>query len=47
LKMVIPIIFDRNGVVWQLIIDPRLVHLTPHMFPSIDHILGFPMESIT
>jgi hypothetical protein len=21
------------GVVWQLIIDQRLVHLTPHMFP--------------
>jgi hypothetical protein len=26
-------IFDKNGVVWQLIIDQSLVHLTPHMFP--------------
>jgi hypothetical protein len=23
----------KMGVVWPLIIDPRLVHLTPHMFP--------------
>jgi hypothetical protein len=26
-------IFDKNGVVWPLIIDQRLVHLTQHMFP--------------
>src|SRR6187455_161782 len=26
-------IFDKNGVVWPLIIDQRLIHLTPHMFP--------------
>jgi hypothetical protein len=26
-------IFDKMGVVWPLIIDQRLVHLTPHMFP--------------
>jgi hypothetical protein len=26
-------IFDKNGVVLPLIIDQRLVHLTPHMFP--------------
>jgi hypothetical protein len=26
-------IFDKNGVVWPLIIDQRLVHVTPHMFP--------------
>jgi hypothetical protein len=26
-------IFDKNWVVWPLIIDQRLVHLTPHMFP--------------
>jgi hypothetical protein len=26
-------IFDKNGVVWPLIIDQRLVHLTPQMFP--------------
>jgi hypothetical protein len=25
-------IFDKNGVVWPLIIGQRLVHLTPHMF---------------
>jgi hypothetical protein len=24
----------KMGVVWPLIIDQRLVHLTPHMFPS-------------
>jgi hypothetical protein len=23
----------KNGGVWPLIIDLRLVHLTPHMFP--------------
>jgi hypothetical protein len=26
-------IFDKMGVVWPLIIDKRLVHLTSHMFP--------------
>jgi hypothetical protein len=27
-------IFDKKmGVVWPLIIDQRLIHLTPHMFP--------------
>src|SRR5688572_7930862 len=26
-------IFGKMGVVWPLIIDQRLVHLTPHMFP--------------
>jgi hypothetical protein len=26
-------IFDKMGVVWPLIIDRRLLHLTPHMFP--------------
>jgi hypothetical protein len=26
-------IFDKNGVVWTLVIDQRLVNLTPHMFP--------------
>jgi hypothetical protein len=25
-------IFDKNGVVWPLIIDQRLVHFTPHIF---------------
>jgi hypothetical protein len=24
----------KMGVVWPLIIDQRLIHLTPHMFPS-------------
>jgi hypothetical protein len=42
-------IFDKMGVVWLLIIDQRLVHLTPHMFPCHrshswifggDHFLG-------
>jgi hypothetical protein len=26
-------LFSTIGVVWPLIIDQRLVHLTPHMFP--------------
>jgi hypothetical protein len=26
-------IFDKNGVVWPLIIEQSLVHFTPHMFP--------------
>src|SRR5687767_11360162 len=26
-------IFGKMGVVWPLIINQRLVHLTPHMFP--------------
>jgi hypothetical protein len=42
-------IFDKMGVVWPFIIDQRLVHLTPHMFPCHrshswisggDHFLG-------
>jgi hypothetical protein len=42
-------IFDKMGVVWPLIIDQRLVHLTHHMFPCHrshswisrgDHFLG-------
>jgi hypothetical protein len=42
-------IFDKMGVVWPLIIDQRLVHLNPHMFPCHrshswisggDHFLG-------
>jgi hypothetical protein len=42
-------IFDKMGVVWPLIIDQRLVHLTPDMFAchrshswisSADHFLG-------
>jgi hypothetical protein len=26
-------IFGKMGVVWPLIVDQRLIHLTPHMFP--------------
>jgi hypothetical protein len=26
-------IFDKNGIVWPLIIHQKLVQLTPHMFP--------------
>jgi hypothetical protein len=42
-------IFVKMGVLWPLIIDQRLVHLTPHMFPCHrshswisggDHFLG-------
>jgi hypothetical protein len=42
-------IFGKMGVVWPLIIDQRLLHLTPHMFPCHrshswisggDHFLG-------
>jgi hypothetical protein len=35
----------KMGVVWPLIIDQRLVHLTPHMVLAIDHILGFLVET--
>jgi hypothetical protein len=45
--MVVNAIFDKIGVVWPLIIDQRLVHLTTHVFPSIDHILGFLVETIS
>jgi hypothetical protein len=38
-------IFDKMGVVWTLIIDQRLIHLATHMFPAIDHILGFMVET--
>jgi hypothetical protein len=37
----------KMGVVWPLIIDQRLVHLNPHMFLAIDHILGFLVESFS
>jgi hypothetical protein len=33
LKMVVHVIFEKIWVVWPLINDQRLVHLTPHMFP--------------
>jgi hypothetical protein len=45
--MVVHGYFDKKmGVVWPFIIDQRLVHLTPHMFLAIDHILGFLVETI-
>jgi hypothetical protein len=31
----------KMGFVWPLIIDKRLVHLTPICFLAKDHILGF------
>jgi hypothetical protein len=37
----------KMGVVWPLIIDQRLIHLTPHIFPAIDHILEFLVETIS
>jgi hypothetical protein len=37
----------KMGVVWPLIKTQRLVHLTPHMFLAIDHILGFLVEAIS
>jgi hypothetical protein len=35
--MVVHAIFDKNGGCVALIIDQRIVHLSPHMFPF--HIL--------
>jgi hypothetical protein len=37
----------KMGVVWPLIFDQRLIQLTTHMFPCIDHILGFMVETIS
>jgi hypothetical protein len=37
----------KMGVVWPLIIDQKLVHLTPDSFLAIDHILGFLVETIS
>jgi hypothetical protein len=36
----------KIGVVWPLIINQRLVHLTHICFLAIDHILGFLVETI-
>jgi hypothetical protein len=36
----------KIGVVWPLIINQRLVHLTHICFLVVDHILGFLVESI-
>jgi hypothetical protein len=40
-------VFDKNGVVWPLIINQRLEHLTHICFLAIDHILGFLVETIS
>jgi hypothetical protein len=37
----------KMAVVCPLIINQRLVHLTPHIFLVIDHILGFLVETIS
>jgi hypothetical protein len=37
----------KMGVVWPLIIDHRLVHLAPHIFPCHSHIFGFLVEIIS
>jgi hypothetical protein len=37
----------KMGVVWPLIIDQRLVHLTHICFLAIDHILGFLVVTIS
>jgi hypothetical protein len=33
------VIIDKNGVEWPFIMDQRLIHLTPHMFPC--HMLHY------
>jgi hypothetical protein len=40
-------IFDKMGLVWPLIIDQRLVHLTHICLLAVDHILGFLVETIS
>jgi hypothetical protein len=45
--MVVHAIFDKNRVVWPLIINQRLVHLTHICFLAMDHILGFLVETIS
>jgi hypothetical protein len=37
----------KMGVVWPLIIDQRLVHLTHICLLAIYHILGFLVETIS
>jgi hypothetical protein len=37
----------KIGVVWPLIVDLRLVHLTHICFLAIDHILGFLLGTIS
>jgi hypothetical protein len=45
--MVVHAILTKMGVVWPLIIDQRLVHLTHICFLTIDRILGFLVETIS
>jgi hypothetical protein len=45
--MVVHAIFEKIGVVWPLIIDQRLVHLTHICFLTVDDILGFLVETIS
>jgi hypothetical protein len=40
-------IFDKMRVVWPLIIDERLVHLTHICFLAIFHILRLLVETIS
>jgi hypothetical protein len=37
----------KMGVVWPLMIDQRLVHLTHICFHAIGHILGFLVDTIS
>jgi hypothetical protein len=37
----------KIGDVWSLIINQRLIHVSPHMFPCIDKIVGFLVETIS
>jgi hypothetical protein len=41
------LLLTKIGVVWPLIIDQRLVHISLHFFLAIDHILGFLVETIS
>jgi hypothetical protein len=45
--MVVHTIFEKIGVVLPLIIDQSLVHLTHICFLTVDHILGFLVETIS
>jgi hypothetical protein len=40
-------IFDKIEVLWPLIIDQRLIHLTHICFLAVDNILGFLVETIS
>jgi hypothetical protein len=41
------LICQKMGVVWPLIVDQRLVHLTQICFLAIYHILGFLAEAMS